>query len=219
MDKLDITHLVPNFLLGDKNGWAMAKAIETAMQIFFEKVDEAVGAALDPDRMPEWRLDELARDENLFWYNPEADLDVKREIIKSARRTYAALGTLAGTESAAQDYAADARIEEWHEYGGEPAHFRIRSRSDNAVRNASAIAEAVNGVKRLGAVLEGICIDCVPAEVRIHAGTALYHGVRSVFAMEEATPDAWDMNVLTDEQDNTMLDEIGLVLFEQEGTV
>lgn len=214
MDKLDITHLIPNFLLGDKNGWAMAKAIEKAMQIFFEKIEEGVDAALNPDKMPEWRLDELARDENLFWYDFSATLSAKREMVKNARKTYAALGTKAGTEQAAKNHASDARIEEWFDYGGQAAHFRIYSEMPEAAESAGAMVRSVNGVKRLSAVLDGVFIDLPPITTKLYAGLALYNGGRVKFIMEGVNAEELESTWLTDELDVIMLDENGMVLFE-----
>lgn len=187
MNTFDITPLVPNFLLGDKNGWALAKAVEAGIQILLDAVESGVGTALDPDKMPEWRLDELARDESLFWYDYDASLNAKREMIKSARQVYAMLGTRAGTQRAAQDYASDAKVQEWYEYGGEPAHFRIYSRMGEAAENAQAMAHSVNSVKRLSAVLEGIFIDLWPLKTQLYAGLALYCACKSTLTMAPYT--------------------------------
>ena len=187
MNKLDITHLVPNFLLGDKNGWALAKAIETAMQIHDEKIQEAVDTALNPDKMPEWRLDELARDESIFWYDFTAALSVKREMIKNTRQVYALLGTVAGSQRAARDCASDSIIQEWWEYDGDPAHFRIFSRLGEAAENAYAMVQSVTSVKRLSAVLDGIYIDLHPLRQQLYAGLAFYGASQISLKMEPYT--------------------------------
>ena len=174
MDKFDITHLVPNFLLNDPNGWAIAKAIEAAMGFFFEKIEEGISTALDPDKMPEWRLDELAQDENIFWYDFEAPLEAKRETVKNARNIYATLGTKAGVERAARNYAADAHVEEWFEYDGEPAHFRLHTKNPSAGENIQAMIGSINSVKRLSSVLESIYIDHMPAQRDLYAGCGLF---------------------------------------------
>jgi len=214
MEKIDITHLIPNFILGDKNGWAIAKAIETAFNIFHEKVQEGIDAALNPDQMPEWRLDEVAREENIFWYDFGAAISIKREMIKNASRTYAALGTKTGAESAAKDFCGDARIEEWFDYGGDPAHFRIYSRSSDAAINAVDMARSVNDVKRLGAALDGIFVDHPPAVMEVYTGLALYNGGKVTFIMEDVDIESLQNVWLTDELEAILLDERGLVLFE-----
>lgn len=217
MGHIDITHLVPNFILGDKNGWALAKAIEKMLDIFHEKVQEGIDTALNPDKMPEWRLDEVAREDNIFWYDFNAEISVKREMVKSASRIYSTLGTKSGTENAAKDFCGDARIQEWFEYGGEPAHFRIYSNSSEAAENAGEIVRSVDGVKRLSAVLEGIYIDHPPLRTDVYAGLALYNGNRATFMMEGVDAEALRNNWLTDELEAILLDEYGLVLFTEEG--
>ena len=187
MNKLDITHLVPNFILGDKNGWALAKAIEAGLQIYLEKIQGGIDTVLNPDNMPEWRLDELAKDENIFWYDYHADIAVKREIVKNARKVYALLGTKAGSERAAQDFASDAKIEEWFDYGGNASHFRIYSRMGEAADYAQAMARSVNDVKRLTSVLDGIYIDHYPLTAQLYAALALYYVNKLYLSMEPIT--------------------------------
>lgn len=185
MTKLDITHMVPNFLLNDQNGWAIAKAIEAALQYFYEKVEGGISTALDPDKMPEWRLDELAEDENLFWYDFDATLDAKRETVKNARSIYATLGTKAGVERAARNYADDARVEEWFSYGGNPAYFRLYTRNPSAGENIHAMINSVNSVKRLSSVLESIYIDHIPAQRNLYAGCGLHISSNVKYTVED----------------------------------
>lgn len=213
MGEFDITHLIPNFILGDRNGWALAKAIEKMLRIFHEKVQEGIDIALNPDKMPEWRLDEVAREENVFWYDYAADIDVKRELIKGASRVYSLLGTKAGAEYAAKDFAKDARIEEWFDYGGDPAHFRIYTRSSDAGAHAVGMAMSVNMVKRLSAVLDGIFIDHEPLRADVYAGIALYCGNKITLTTRSAEAELQDCEWLTDETDAVLLDEYGIALF------
>lgn len=211
--KVDITNLVPNFILGDKNGWALAKALEKMGEIAHGIIQEGIDTALNVDKMPEWRLDEVAREENVFWYDFNALISVKREIIKNAGATYALLGTKTGAENAAKDYCGDARIEEWFEYGGEPAHFRIYTRNSDACETVNEMIASVNSVKRLSSVLEAVYIDHPPLSSKMHAGIALYNGGRVTFIMNDANAEIKQSTWLTDEEGNILLDERGLVLF------
>lgn len=217
MTNIDIVHLIPNFILGDKNGWATAKAIEKMMQIFYDKIQEGIDTALNPDKMPEWRLDELAREENIFWYDYGAEISDKREIIKNAGRIYSMLGTKSGAERAAQDFCDDARIEEWFEYGGQPAHFRIRTNTSDAAEKAGEIIRSVEEVKRLSAVLESIRIDHPAHRAELHAGLAIFSGCKLQFAMEDAAKTIEQSEWLVDEAETILLDEQSLVLLNEEG--
>ena len=213
MGTIDITNLVPNFILGDKNGWALAKALEKLYEIVHEKVQEGIDAAINIDKMPEWRLDEVAVEENVFWYSFDAPVEAKREMIRNAGRTYAMLGTKTGTENAIKDYCGDARIEEWFEYGGEPAYFRVYSRSREAAENADVIVASIAEVKRLSAALDGIYIDHPPLTTEVYAGFAVYNGSRATFTMADASQIIQQSSWLTDETDAILLDERGILLF------
>ena len=212
---MDITRLIPDFILRDKNGWAIAKALEKLYEIVHEKIQEGIDTALNPDKMPEWRLDEVAREENIFWYDFNAELAVKREVIKSASRTYATLGTKTGTENAAKDFCRDAVIKEWFEYGGEPAHFRIYSQSGEAAARVKEMIEGVERIKRLGSVLEGIYIDHPPLSMGIYAGLALSERSGITYMMESADTEVLQSVWLTDELNEALLDENGYVLFDE----
>ena len=60
MIDFSITHLFPEFLLADKNGFAMARAIEKALQIMCDTIQTGVDNVQDVEKMPEGRLDEMA---------------------------------------------------------------------------------------------------------------------------------------------------------------
>ena len=74
----DVTKYVPQFLLNDKNGYAMAKAIEAGINYMNTACLNGTKLIYDVDTMPEWRLDELAWEYNLV-YDYTADIDVKRD--------------------------------------------------------------------------------------------------------------------------------------------
>ena len=55
-----IEDLLPAFLLADRNGYAMAKAVEAALKIMCSTVQTGLDIVKDVEQMPEWRLDEMA---------------------------------------------------------------------------------------------------------------------------------------------------------------
>lgn len=214
MEKVDIERLIPAFIMKDRNGRALARAMETMLEMFRESIAAGMDAAMNPDRMPEWRLDEVAREENIFWYDFNADISAKREIVKNASRTYAMLGTKAGAQQAARDWCRDARIEEWFEYGGEAAHYRIHTREARATEKAAGMARSVETVKRLSAVLDGVYIQHEPARAQLYAGVAMSSGRRARMTIgAEGLEDAL-RDCLRDEADGILFDENGSALFE-----
>ena len=92
MFELDITKWVPKFILADKNGYALAKAIEAGLQSANDIVSQGVDCITDVDAMPEWRLDEVAWEYNIL-YDYDADIATKRKWVSDAVQTYAIYGT------------------------------------------------------------------------------------------------------------------------------
>ena len=71
-----IHQLFPDFILADKNGYAMAKAIERALQIMCSTIQTGVDNLQDIDKMPEWRLDEMAWELGCL-YDHNANIETK----------------------------------------------------------------------------------------------------------------------------------------------
>lgn len=141
---------VPRFILADKNGAALAKAIEAGMNYMNTKVAEAVDVMFNVDTMPEWRLNELAWEYNLSLYNHIDDVNTKRQLVKNAIRDSKIYGTKQALINALEyRFGADnVLIEEWHEYSGEPYHFRVKvfreGTSDGQEEAEAIVADAKN---------------------------------------------------------------------------
>ena len=61
----DINRIFPRFILQDKNGYAIAKALQAGLDYFLARSKVALDTILDVDEMPEWRLDEIAWEYNI----------------------------------------------------------------------------------------------------------------------------------------------------------
>ena len=83
MISFDIRDIIPAFILADKNGYAMAKAIEAGLKYYVEKSRKGLDIITDVDAMPEWRLDEQAEDYNIL-YDYNADIEAKRDWVRNA---------------------------------------------------------------------------------------------------------------------------------------
>ena len=117
-------HWLPSFLLADKNGFAMAKALEGGLGCLNGTVETAVKLITDVSTMPEWRLDELAWELNTP-YEYDADVETKRKWIRDAYILSRASGTVAGVYKYLANHFGDAEITEWFDYSGDPYHFTI----------------------------------------------------------------------------------------------
>lgn len=153
----NIKRLLPAFIMADKNGYALACAIEAAMNYVAEKCREGLNILIDYDSMPEWRLDELAWEYNVTWYDSTATLEEKRQTIKDARDIYARLGTPEAVLVAFNGVYGAGQVQEWWEYDGEPGHFRIFTVSESVMTEDYArFVRIVNAAKNVRSVLDGI---------------------------------------------------------------
>ena len=80
---IDIARLVPRFILYDRSGYAMAKALEAGLMAFDRVIGDGVNCLLKISEMPEWRLDEMAWEYGCL-YDEAAPVEVKRQWIENA---------------------------------------------------------------------------------------------------------------------------------------
>ena len=205
----NIERLVPRFLLADKNGYALAKAIERAFQIVAEKAQNGLNIILDVDKMPEWRLDELAKDYNCL-YDFSADVESKRTWIKNARYMVEIVGTPEGVMQYLRGYFDDVSIEEAWDYEGDPFHFRViiggnwnESLEDWALR-------AIEHAKNARSVLDQVNVHLPEAggTMQMYAGIALYGASSHAFG-------PIDVQDLDDE--TFLADGLGVMLMDGNG--
>lgn len=96
----DIERIVPRFIRNDRNGYAMMKAIEAALKYFCEVCGSGIDCYRDSDRMPEWRLDEMAWEHGAVWYDSTTGIEEKRNQVKSIHEVFRSLGTYDGVKRA-----------------------------------------------------------------------------------------------------------------------
>lgn len=150
MMNVAIERLVPRFIMRDKNGYAMAKAIEKCVQIVTEAAENAMATFGDVDRMPSWRLDELAREWNMI-YDFNAYITDKRRWVKNAWSSARYLGTPEAVAQHVGQMYMHVEVQEWWEYDGEPWHYRL------IVDPMDAMIKPIPGVVEDTAVRAGNC--------------------------------------------------------------
>ncbi len=148
-----LTRLLPAFLLEDKNGYAMAKAIERALFLLCDTIRTGVECVQNIEQMPEWRLDELAWEQGCL-YDYSADAETKRRWLRDTTQLYAALGTPQAIFQFLQGYFADVELEECWQYGGEPFHFRVIVSGEWNENNADWARRAIAAAKNARSVLD-----------------------------------------------------------------
>lgn len=164
--------LFPDFILADKNGFAMAKSIEKMLRIMCSTVQAGVDNLQNVNKMQEWRLDEMAWEMNLLWYDYTADVSIKREQIAGAQEYYTRLGTKAAVERAISDVFGLGRLEEWNVFGGEPYTFRVyTSDPEVALSKRQRFLALLEVVKNVRSSLESIVYTGADGKAAVNIGT------------------------------------------------
>lgn len=157
MFTFDITKWVPLFLLNDKNGYALAKAIEAALQMMNDIIDQGVNCLTDYETMPEWRLDELAWELNCL-YDYHADVETKRQWIINAIPYYRLYGTPEAIYKYIGSYFDAIDLEEFWVYNGDPFHFRVMVDGEWTPENEAWARKAIDKAKNVRSVLDALAI-------------------------------------------------------------
>ncbi len=171
MFTFNIERWLPKFILADKNGFALAKAIEAGLQALNDGALEGFNCLSDYDTMPEWRLDELAWEYNCL-YDYNADIEVKRDWIKNASRFYLTYGTPAGIVQYLQGVYGSVSVEEASDYGANPYHFRVIVTGEWSQASDEWAKRAVEATKNVRSVLDNIIFNSGGAEIPLFVAAA-----------------------------------------------
>ncbi|MDO4647640.1 MAG: phage tail protein I [Eubacteriales bacterium] len=180
MIEVDMTKMVPKFILNDINGYAMTKAIESGMQSMNDIIDRGVKCITDPETMPEWRLDEIAWETNCL-YDYAADIEVKRAWIKNALPLYRIYGTPGAIEEVIKAMLGSGKVVEWFDFEGEktPYQFDIETDARTDIETMDKMLTMVEKSKNTRSVLRNlkfkILCDFNINEVYLIKETRRYH--------------------------------------------
>lgn len=151
----ELRQLFPTFLLADHNGYAMAKAIEAGLRMMCKTVQGGMDALQDVDKMPEWRLDEMAWETGCL-YDYNADVAVKRRWVKNAIPYYSLFGTVQAIYEVLDGYFENIVVEESWEYGGEAFHFRVSAEGEWTKEASELLGRIVERAKNVRSILDGL---------------------------------------------------------------
>ena len=208
MFDFDITKFLPHFIINDKNGFAIAKAIEKGMQIMNDKVRQGVDIVIDCNAMPEWRLDELAWEYNIP-YDYTVDIEVKRDWIRNVYSLSRLYGTPEGIIQYMAPYFDGAALQEAWEYDADPFHFRLVFPNEWSQDKINWATTAINTVKNVRSVLDDLIFDDKPLWRDLYGGVALIGHEADNYPVAYSIIEG---EYYTDEYDDMALDEYGIIM-------
>ena len=175
LESVDLLSLQTKHMRNDPTTRALCAALtpqirqlaqETKLALLYARVDS----------LPEVLLDELAWQTKIDWYDAKADIEIKRQLIKTAPVIKACLGTPFAVEEVIKIYFGDGYTQEWYEYGGESYMFKVIT-TNSAVTGelADQFISVLNAVKRNSAHLEEILI-ALSGEMNLYFAGVVHTG-------------------------------------------
>ena len=171
IENVNIFQIFPKFLLEDADGYAMCKALEAGLKYGLAKMKEGLDTALNVDRMPEWRLDEMAWETNCL-YEYTADVEMKREWIRNATPWYSLYGTPEVIRKYLTAVYDNPVVEEYWQYSTDPFHFRVTVDGEYTEENAAWVRKAVEKTKNVRSVLDTVIFNGGTVETEMDTATA-----------------------------------------------
>lgn len=149
---------------------ALAYAYDRQKKKFMERMKRAYIWA-DLDQVDDGKLDFLAVENRVLFYNTAMTPDVKRSLIRNSIYWYMKLGTRQATEEIINIICKNEHtaIEEWHLYGGKPFHFRVKIRTNyNGIKiNIDDLLQNIIRYKRAIVRLDSVSME-KSQETKIH---------------------------------------------------
>lgn len=170
----NMLRVFPEALRNDESIVALAQSIASVLG---EHGKELRGLTIYGriDELPGDLLDILAKDFKVDWYDPDYDLQQKRQTMKDSWHVHRTLGTKAAVVSAISAIYPETQVLEWWEYDGQPYHFRLRINStfehvDPVLHQR--VMEKVNYYKPLRSVLDVVEYYDAGASATVYTGAA-----------------------------------------------
>ena len=173
LNNLDFIRLLPQFMRDDTAVQGLAAGLNAIIPSLSESV-KTLSTWDHIDDLSEAELDELAWELNILWYDLDASIAVKRDLVRNSDKVWQYIGTKWAVENVVATYFGDGKIEEWFEYGGQPGRFRVHSNNPDISRNLlEEFLNVLNKVKRASAKLDGIFLAHV-GEFLVSAGVVFH---------------------------------------------
>lgn len=155
---VDLRQLLPEFMKNDQYDSLLASGMSNVFQRWAVDMQRVVIVG-QTDYLNEAELDQLAHDQNIFWYNYFGTIEQKRLQIKEAPLIFNRLGTVWAVERVMNQYFENTELQEWFDYDGDPHYFKFTT-EDTAILQADiqAFLAILDKVKRKSQWLEEICL-------------------------------------------------------------
>ncbi|MDO6355270.1 phage tail protein I [Caloramator sp. CAR-1] len=182
---ISILDILPSNLKTDPKIVAAAKAIDIELQKTSDQIKEAILLARI-DELSEEKLDLLAWQFHVDYYDKQLDIERKRTMIKKSIEWHIKKGAVSSVEELiATTFGDKAEISEWFQYNGQPYTFKVTITNlvvyDNLVRK---FLKALYSIKNVRSHLEALNI-----EMELSKPTDFIPIIEAINLAEQSYPD------------------------------
>lgn len=151
----DLIGTMPFSISQDEEVERVAKAVETNLNLT-AKLIPLVAVYARIDELPEEILDSLAWQFHMDIYDDGADIETKRNSVKTAIQYHRYKGTAWAVKEAAGAVSKNAEVKEWFDYGGEPYHFKAIAENPITLEELRLFMQSIMDAKNVRSWLDGI---------------------------------------------------------------
>jgi len=175
INTIRLVDILPPSIKNDPQVQAAAIAIDSELQSTTMAIQQTI---LIPriNELPEDILDQLAWQFHVDFYEPGLAIEKKRVLVLKSIDWHRRKGTPSAVQEVVSAALDPSEVLEWFDYGGQPYHFKIRTKGVMADQNAYAqLRKAINTVKNTRSWLDGIQIQ-TDITVGLDGQKSLYFG-------------------------------------------
>ena len=134
---------------------------------------EKVKVWCEIESVDEKYLDFIAEECRALFYSTGLDAEKKRQLIANTQYWYMKLGTLSAIKEMVDIVfpSAGNAVTEWHEYGGEPYHFKVSADAESSQEGIEEFRRMVEKVKNARSLFDALDFTRV-LEQKIYSGGA-----------------------------------------------
>lgn len=159
MAEYGLLDIMPENLLADKNIRNIANVIDKTLKVVCPKT--ATPAIISRiDELDSDVIDSLAWQYNVDFYEPVGmKISTKRKLVRESIAWHRMKGTPAAVEKLlSSSFGQSAKVTEWHEYGGEPYHFKVlvKTKTFPTIESLGLASQGVFVTKNTRSVLDSI---------------------------------------------------------------
>ena len=156
IDDAELLQIIPFSIAKDETVQNVAKSLDVPINDVTGNIRNVLILSRI-DELSEGILDALAWEYHMDIYDDAADIETKRNAVKTAIRYHRYKGTMWAVKEAAALASKNAEIVEWFDYGGKPYHFKaITTSAIPSLDELRALMKAMTDAKNVRSWMDGI---------------------------------------------------------------